>query len=153
MQEVCTALADYTSKPEYRPKSRQYDTSWLPDTISISDSDFYCSTGHNVNCSELKYRTPICTRVQVLQFHAKYFHIVVHPNREVTERGVNFDSPYFDIYCPYSKFQWQKTERGWLLIGQPYRVFRQQAIPILCAEVVWPCCQRHTITDGVATIR
>ena len=149
-------MTDYTKnppKPEYRIASRQYDTSWLPNAISISNGDLTICSGRNANRSELKYRTPILNWAQRIEFEAKCFHVVVHFQRSDTERGTNFDSPCFDIYCPYHPFTFERIARGWLLHATPERLARADAIAVLCAQREWPCCQRFTVHNGVVTSR
>ena len=138
-------------KQEYKVNARQYDTRWLGKNISISNGDLTVCHGRNCNRAELKRNSPILNWAQLLEFGAAQFHIVVHFNGDIPGGKVSFDSPVYDIYCPHQPYKVERIERGWLLNGQPCRVSRSDALQIFRAEACWPCCQRFTITNGVAT--
>lgn len=139
------------TKQQYRPHSHIYDTSWLPEGISISNNDLTIVHGKNANRCELKYRTPILSYAQKIEYNAYSFHVVVHYGRNITEAGVNFDSDHFDIYCPYQEHDFVRVPRGWLLVGDCHTVAREQAIQILCAFEPFSCCQKYTIYKGKRT--
>ena len=61
-----------TTKPEFAPGCRRFDTSRLPVDISISDGDWTCEHFGRVVRAEFKARLPILNRVQLVEFQQKH---------------------------------------------------------------------------------
>ena len=135
------------SKTEYRSGSHLYDTLWMGGGISISNGDLTVCHSNNCNRMELKYRSAILNRAQLMEFMACTLHVVVYYNQKTVNGRLNFDSPYYRIYCPHTKHGHKKKERGYLLEGRGHTVPRAEGIETLRAHAPWPCCGRFTIED------
>jgi len=123
-------------KPEYKPGSRQLNTAWLGEGISVSLGDFWGLGSGGIQAIEFKKRTPILSLCQKILFEKKILHIVIY-------HGKIEESPVFEVFCPGRAHYFERIKRGWLLDGYPER--------LVLGEEIWPSLQEAFLPqrDGI----
>lgn len=144
-------------KTQLRPDGWIYDTSWLPEDCSFSDGDWTvmrCKNGKaRILRMELKHGTPpLLNHVQGVLFRNKMLHILCHPEERVLGNGKrSFESPWFQIWCPWEENELVRVDRGWKLQGDHLNITKAKGWLLFTARIPWPCCDQWDVVGEPLT--